>query len=649
MRSNKAGARSFALIIAMVMVMMTALGSIAPSYATLTKVPAPVQTDSVASNNDYTEEYYKISTPLDEDNAIYVEGRTKIDTKRFCIRMKQQGVSTYALTVFVTPDENGEFSIRIDTTAGNKEIPAVIDGKGTVADANACYDTRPGNRAIEEIPAGFYHLTIARATTDEDADLSSGWYSGPLGGSYGYAYKEAVLYVADGDSNNPKIVKYDAAIKNNNTVISSHEKKSYHIDAYKGSYVRYTNKNLSDMAFVLKNPATGKTATLTAAKMAYIKKIADEVTAGASTNYDKLAKIYEFTANNFYYDKLANEKYQNQYADPYNNLYNLKNKVSSANSKGGKVATTCQGYSAIVIAMARAEGIPARLANGHHISQPLKTWDDETAAEIQKRDHWWAEAWLANEGRWVFIDACSATNSKWTRTSFTDAGTWTKVDEINYAHFDPSPEQLSNSFSYNEIYPGATDSKFINRKTEVNQLRTFLETKSSGIKNGKRLNKNYKSTNLASWGTTSATDFVTDGYGRTTKIMWGNKKLSGKLNLSNFSKLRILSVHSNNLSSINLTGCTSLETVSAKSTKLTTAKIKTPAKLVTISRNVAGGTFSFDYSKSKTKKLTIYASDAKKGYKYIGIYNGAGKKLTSKKTYSCNPTAAKYVVKYKKK
>ncbi len=641
-------AKRTAVIIALVMLMMTALGSFNASYATLYASPASVQTNSVTSSTNYTDEYYKVSTPEDEAKTIYVEGRTKIKTERFCIRMKKEGVSNYAITVFVDPDKNGEFSVKISTASGTKQLPEIIDGKGAVVTADMCYDTRPGYRAVENMPPGIYHLTIARATNAKEAALDSDWYHGPLGGTVqGYAYKEAVLTVANGQNNNPKVVKYNKAITNNKNVTNSLEKNKTHIDAYKGSYVRYTDPKLTDMSFVLKNPATGKTETITAEKAKYIKNIADQVTKGAATNYEKLAKIYEFTASNFYYDKLANEKYKNQYANPYRNLYNLKNKVKSANSVNGKVATTCQGYSAIVIALARAEGIPARLANGHHISQPLKTWANVSGAEIQKRDHWWAEAWAEN--RWIFIDANAATDSKWTRTSFSAAGEWTKKDNINYAHFDPTPEQLSASYSYNEIYPGSTASKFINTKTEVNQLRTFLNTKSSGVTNGKRLNKNYKSANLATWGTIAADDFVTDGYGRTTKIMWGGKKLAGKLNLSNFKKLRLLSVYSSNITSINLTGCNALEKVSAKSTKLTTAKIKTPAKLITISRNIAGGTFSFDYNKSKTKKLTIYASKAKAGYKYLGIYNGAGKKLTSKTTYSCNPTAAKYVVKYKKK
>jgi hypothetical protein len=70
---------------------------------------------------------------------------------------------------------------------------------------------------------------------------------------------------------------------------------------------------------------------------------------------------------------------------------------------------------------------------------------------------------------------------------------------------------------------------------------------------------------------------------------------------------------------------------------------------VTIKTNVKGGSFSFDYNKAKSKNLTIYVNDAKKGYKYQGIYSSSGKKLTSGKTYTAKANYTTYVVKFKKR
>ena len=128
---------------------------------------------------------------------------------------------------------------------------------------------------------------------------------------------------------------------------------------------------MKDISFVFKDPKTGKQENMTANQLKFIQKVAKEVTSGASSDYKKILKIYEYVGTNFYYDELANKMGTYQFANPYKNLYNFKYKKTSPNSKSGKVATTCQAYAALVIALARAEGIPARLAYGHHISQPI--------------------------------------------------------------------------------------------------------------------------------------------------------------------------------------------------------------------------------------------------------------------------------------
>ena len=122
-----------AMIIALVMLMMTALGSFSSSYATLYKPPEPVQTDSIISSNNFTDEYYKVTTPLNETGVIYVEGKTKVNTKRFCIRLLPHGSTSAKITVFVVPDRNGEFSIKISTKKGNakkgtEKLPTQING-----------------------------------------------------------------------------------------------------------------------------------------------------------------------------------------------------------------------------------------------------------------------------------------------------------------------------------------------------------------------------------------------------------------------------------------------------------------------------------------------------------------------------------------
>jgi len=638
-------------------------------YATMYKKPVPVKTSEIISSKNFEGEYYKVRTPLDEKNVIYVEGRTKTVAKRLCIRLTKHKGSSY-ITAFVVPNENGEFSIKISTKKGTKSVPEVIDGKGTVSGADDTYATTPGYNAVQLIPAGTYHLTITRATTDKDADISKGvtWYNGQLGGTKGYAYKDAVLTVSSGDANNPKLVKYSDAMVNNKNIRNLYEKKSYSDSSYEGSYVRYKDNYMRDIGFVFTNPKTKKSSPMTAARVNYIKNVSNIVTSQATSDYEKLLKIYEYTADNFYYDNLAFSKKMYQYSNPYLNIYNLRNKIKSANSTGGKVATTCQGYSAIVVALARAQGIPTRFVTGHHISQPVTVWADKKDSDISKMTHYWAEAYV--DGRWVIIDANSGTYSKWDRTSFSGTGVWSK-GITTYAGFDISDEQIANTYIYNTIYKGSDAGKYICRDSEVKQLKTFLNRKSYGISNGKRLNSKYSQSDYSTWGTGKLGNFTTNGYGRVSKISWGNKKLYGPVDFSNFSALKYLTLYSNKINSIKLDGCNSLiylsstynnlttfngtgapklATISLKGNKLTTAKFKYYGRTINIKRNIKKGSFGFNYNKANKKKITIFAANAPRGYKYLGIYNGYGKRLTKYKTYTFNPSAANtYYVKYAKK
>lgn len=435
-------AKVVALLVAFMFIVQAAFGSTGAVYATIYQTPTPTQTSEIRSSVGLKSEYYRVRTPLKEKYTIYVEGKTKVSTKRFCIRIKKHKTSNYVVTVFVTPNKKGEFSIKINTKKGNKTVPKVIGGKGTVVGPKKTSSALPGNKAIGTIGAGTYNLTIARATTTKDANVSKGakWSNGTLSGSKGYAYKEFLLTVKSGDSNNLKAVKYDEVIANNDRVRATNASTS-----------SFTSKTLDEMPFVFWN-VSGQDASKSE-QAAYFEEVAKSVTAGASSDYNKALKIYEYVGGNFYYDVLAfSSSSAKQYANPYCNLYNLRNNIASENSvkgsKKAKVATTCQGYSAMVIALARASGIPARLVYGHHLSQPIAIWANES--KVSNRDHFWAELYV--NGRWMIVDANAGTNAKWKRSSVSQSGTWEFGGLMTYAGFDPTPEVFSNSYSYNGVY-----------------------------------------------------------------------------------------------------------------------------------------------------------------------------------------------------
>ena len=209
---------------------------------------------------------------------------------------------------------------------------------------------------------------------------------------------------------------------------------------------KFKKKDLSDIkSLVFKDPVTKKVAKITSKRTNYFKTVSNSVTKGAKTDYEKVLKIYEYITENFYYDDIAFATGTKQYVDPYRNLYNLRNKKKSANSEKGKVATVCVGYSAVMIALARAQGIPARIVNGHHVGLSSKYNNWTTEKEITKLDHWWAEVYV--DGRWMVVDPTPGNSNKWNRTT----NKWSYSGTTNYIFFDPTPEQLATSHLYFQI------------------------------------------------------------------------------------------------------------------------------------------------------------------------------------------------------
>ena len=61
--------------------------------------------EELSSTNNNDIEFFNVRTPLDEDNTIYVEGKTHIDTKLICLSLKSCNTTfETVLRVFVKPD-----------------------------------------------------------------------------------------------------------------------------------------------------------------------------------------------------------------------------------------------------------------------------------------------------------------------------------------------------------------------------------------------------------------------------------------------------------------------------------------------------------------------------------------------------------------
>ena len=366
-------------------------------------------------------EYYEASTPSGEKNALYVKGKTQSGVKMLRIALYNIKKKTNYINVFVRPTSDGSFAVKINTAAGSQEVNAT---KGKVfTGEDKAWDSCPGYRTVATMPKGFYLLRITAAKTAADVCNGAKWYEGTLGGEHGFVWNTAMLY-SSGSNNNPRLIEFT-------DIVNSAKKMQSTGSVYNS---RYTDVYLKDMSYVLKD-ASFNSKPMTANRVAYIKKVAESITSGASNDAAKLAKIYSYVATNFYYDHYAYDLYIQtggksniQCVNPYDNLYNQRNKIASTNSTDdGKVATVCDGYAAMIVALCRSLGIPARSVYGckNDTSDGL-TSQVNTAS----KNHWWAEAYIG--GRWVTVDAERGSLNSWNRNELSLSSTDSRFRDEKY-------------------------------------------------------------------------------------------------------------------------------------------------------------------------------------------------------------------------
>lgn len=587
------------------------------AFAVMKEVGSPSSVTTFNSSEAMTNDYCKATV---KGKTMTIQLRTMIPTYEF--RLALYGVvpkTGYTDLDIYIPAEYIEH-----TSSGN----AVYGFKYTL------------NFENKDIADGQYFLYISRIETPQDT-----YETAPNSGGL---YKNLVFKLT---KDTPKILKYNDVITENKRVraIGEDYDPAWYLDEY-----------LEDIRFTLKIPETTIYKDMTPSKVDFMHRMSNQITAGAYNDYDKLLKIYEYVAREFYYDSVAFSTHSYQYANPYDNLYNHVYKIPSENSDSlGRVATTCQGYSAIFLSLARAQGIPTRFVYGHRATSPINNW--QTEANIGVKDHWWVESYV--NGRWIFIDPTIGTNNKYNKTT----GVWQYFGLNNYTYFDPSNEQIAVSHIYHNIYPDKRFGYMISDETEMDKLTAFLNAASDGKKNGTIMNSAYTPSDTTTWGDGTKSHFMTDGYGKTTQIQWSNKGFTGEIDLSGFKKLKLLSMHDNKLESADLSNCTSLENVYLYGNKLTSVNLENVKNLqlasITINnalkdatiyangRNVyihaaSNGAFQIRYDNTQSKKLEVrYKPNI--GYKVNGLYNGSGKKVSSSQTkYLMNPGSRTYELKF---
>jgi len=290
-----------------------------------------------------------------------------------------------------------------------------------------------GSESFANVPDGTYVMYLWRGKigTDRKYDFGSSWGKGIL--SY-----DTIINVTSGNVN---IVHYGEIMAENQRVTEKMNAKGTSA---------FIDKTLKDMFFVNRDPRKSgdRGSALTAEQVQYITNRAKEITKDCSTDYEKIKAIYEFTSENIYYDLDRNGQGKS-FANPYENLYNMDKKVTNGyNSSEGRAATECTGYAAMVIALSRSIGIPARLVTGVHPAIETTQWSQ--VKDLSAINHYWAECYV--NGRWVMVDTTMGTQNKYDHSE--EIWTWTGVS--NYTYFDPTSEQIAVHYLIHGLYQVAT-------------------------------------------------------------------------------------------------------------------------------------------------------------------------------------------------
>ena len=155
-----------------------------------------------------------------------------------------------------------------------------------------------------------------------------------------------------------------------------------------------------------------------------ISSLASQLTAGLSSDYEKLRAITDWISTNITYDW---------------DLYKSGNQTYDSISASGtflRRSSVCEGYANLTAAMLRAVGIPTRKVSGYALGYGTEERWDDTALSGDS-NHAWNLAWA--DGRWVTVDTTWAIfdPSVWI---FSEDHLWLDEDDEAY-----DPDQYAES------------------------------------------------------------------------------------------------------------------------------------------------------------------------------------------------------------
>ena len=153
-----------------------------------------------------------------------------------------------------------------------------------------------------------------------------------------------------------------------------------------------------------------------------MKSIAEQVSAGLTTDYARAAAIHDWVASYIYYD--------------YDALNSEETLPYSATEVVNSRRAVCLGYATLYATLCRSIGIPCNVVSGYAlgISDDEKHWTDENLAS-EEQNHAWNEVYA--DGRWVIVDTTWDSQNKY------ENGEFVQGETVSHLYFDANLDFLS--------------------------------------------------------------------------------------------------------------------------------------------------------------------------------------------------------------
>lgn len=349
------------------------------------------------------------------------------------------------------------------------------------------------------------------------------------------------------------------------------------------------------------------------------------------TDYEKTQVFHDWIKDHFYYYHGDDVK-QNPAE-----LYRMYEK-----DEQGRVLTWCNGYSAMLIAFCRSQGIPATTVAGHYIrcsksatvSEADESWKAEALTRpLTMRTHWWTIVYVNKNGanQWVQVDCNADCYNSFSSGDYTTSSS-TLIEKYSQVLFAPDLYTFSRSHIIWGYRLGSHSMACFFDEKEKQQISSFLEYSNMNMKNGERINgTSYNKADTAAW---FAQNSKTEGFGngKLYRLYFpAGRGISGELVLNGFEKLRNIKIVNNNITKLDVTDSPSIVTVNASGCRLGTARVTGSSKINLL--NLLDNPLKkieYDFKNGKTAVINAQGNGTVSVRSYLNDYSEPRHRLVGK-------------------